>query len=136
MTTLVKFQADWADEHDVYGFRTYNSPKEIEKVFTYVEAWFDAYPGQEIELGFGTNQQLTFGDFISFYDSFTITELTDDEFQTLQKLFPGWREGVVDFGWNGWADVVDYLIPCPEDENERLTKLADELWPPREDLND
>lgn len=131
MTILATFQCDWADEHDVYGFMTYDSRDELEKIFTYMTAYWKTYRGKEVELCFGTNQCLSFDAIEGFRECFTITELTDEEFQTLQKLFPTYSEDVVDFGYTGWGDIIDAVTPWrEEDKNEELDKLADELWPP------
>ena len=133
MTILAKFQCDWADEHDVYGFMTYNSRDKLEKIFTYMTAYWETYPNKEVELGFGTNQCLYFDSIEGFRGCFTITELTDEEFGTLLKLFPTWRDGVANFGYTGWSDIIDAVTPWrEEDKNERLEQLADELWPPSE----
>ena len=131
MTILAKFQCDWADEHDVYGFTVYKSREELEKVFTYVTAWFEENPGETIELGFGTNQYLGFEDVESFRRSLTIMDVTDEELQTLKKFFGcRWNEDRVDFGFTGWCDITDYIIPYGDDDkNERLDILANELWP-------
>lgn len=132
MTILAKFQCNWADEHDVYGFRTFESKEEVEKIFTYVQAWFEENPGEVIDLYFGTNEHIDLECFESFKESLTIIELTEEELETLKKLFgPHWLvENLIDYGWTGWADVQDYLIPWEENGNERLLNLADELWPP------
>lgn len=127
MTILVKFKCDWADEHDVYGFCTFESRDKLEKVFTYMTAYWEEYPNKEVELGFGTNQYLTLDSIEAYKDCLTIIDLTDEEFKTLVKLFPDWSDGNATCGYTGWYDITDY---CGGAENERLEKLFDSLWSP------
>ncbi|AEC53170.1 hypothetical protein SCRM01_224 [Synechococcus phage S-CRM01] len=133
MTILAKFQCDWADEHDVYGLKVYDSREELEKVFTYMTAYWEEYPGKEVELGFGTNEYLTFDSIKSFRECFTILDISNVEFETLKKFFAcRWNEDRVEFGYTGWDKIIDQEIPYGDDDkNERLDILAKKLWPPR-----
>jgi hypothetical protein len=137
MTVLAKFQCDWADEHDVYGLMVYDSMEELEKIFTYMAAYWEEYPNKEVELGFGTNQCLYFDSIEGFRECFTILDISNVEFETLKKFFAcRWNEERVDFGWTGWNDIIDTVTPWDKEaRNERLDKLANELWPPEEFVN-
>jgi hypothetical protein len=134
MTILAKFQCDWADEHDVYGFMIYNSREELEKIFTYMTAYWETYPNKEIELSFGTNEYLGFDSIEGLRECFTVLDVTDEELQTLKKFFVcSWNDNIVEFGWTGWDNIIDAVTPWrEEDRNEELDNLANKLWPPRE----
>jgi hypothetical protein len=74
---LVKFQKDWADEFDVYGYKIYNSEADWLK---------EKGDLSEHTFMFGTNEGWEDeGDFED--DDFTVTEITPEEAATIRKLF-------------------------------------------------
>lgn len=132
MKCLVKFEADWADEHNVYGFYVYGNDEEIQKQFTYAKAYWEVYPYIDVEFYFGTNECITFEDYESYRRSFDLIDCTEEDYQVLQDKF-GNSGGVVEWGWTGAMDFFDCVFGWgdSEEKNPRLLKLAEELWPPQ-----
>jgi|LakMenE01Jun11ns_1017448.scaffolds.fasta_scaffold9809416_3 hypothetical protein len=107
MKQLIKFQDNWADEFNVEAFAV-KDYQEIEKLFALAKIYFDLFPGQELEIGFGTNETLTFCDYEDYRSRFTVTDLTESEVEVFQKHFPqylpeilpvfGTGSGVFEFG--------------------------------------
>jgi hypothetical protein len=75
MTVLVKFQKDWADEFDVYGYKIYNSETD------WLEEKGDLLDHSYM---FGTNEGWEEGDFED--DDFTVTEISAEEANKLRNL--------------------------------------------------
>jgi len=84
---LVKFQADYADEFDVYGMRLMTSKEYAEFLD---EAKKDTYPK---ELYFGTNEQIVFNDFGDVERSLTVEDLSPTGEQVIRAAIGD------EFGW-------------------------------------
>jgi hypothetical protein len=82
MPVLVKFEADFADEFDVFGFRIFDSDEQFLELLG---------PPDELEFNFGTNEGFEPGDLD--YDNFTVDEITIEESNILVKLL-GEKYGV------------------------------------------
>ena len=108
MAKLIKFQADWADEFDVYGFKVVTDIEweQIQEAIQKIE-----YPR---EYGFGTNEQILFESSDEFMRALKVVDVTDDEVEVLQKCFPKpWKDGDIEFGWI----PVDYVFEDLSDED-------------------
>lgn len=130
MKCLVKFEADWADEHDVYGFRVFDDQEEIQKQFLYAETYWKVYPNKEVEMSFGSNEWMTYEDYESYRRSFDLIDVTDEDFEVLKDKFGGYRDRV-DWGWTGAMNFYDHVEGWGDnvEKNPRLLKLREELWP-------
>ena len=71
MGMLVKFQKDYADEFDVFGYRVMTNTELKEYLDKAEKA---NYP---VEIGFGSNETLDFHDFNDLVDSLEITDISD-----------------------------------------------------------
>jgi hypothetical protein len=80
MAVLVKFEKDWADEFDVENFYA-RKDVTVEEETTAIQAELDR--GEE--RSFGSNEYWE-AEELSI-DDYTITEITDEEFEVLVKLF-------------------------------------------------
>jgi hypothetical protein len=87
MKQLVKIDACWADEFNVEAFTVWDL-EETQRYFEVAQILFDLLDGKEFEVGFGTNESLTFYDYKDFRNCFSVTNLEDSEAQVLQKHFP------------------------------------------------
>ena len=99
MDILIKFEADYADESDVYGFRIM-SEEEWESLKNKIENLH--YP---LEFYFGTNEAMEFNSSQDIMESFTTTQLTSQDSECLFKHFKNYTDKVK-FGW----DPIDHLI--------------------------
>ena len=127
---LIKFQSDYADEFDVYGFVALSSLKDFNKQLSFAQTFWEEYPGREVEVGFGTNESFRYDNYDSFYESFEVVEITPEEFKMLQRLFPGYDDTQVGWGFTGTIQLDAWVWESFEfDNNERLSALYAELWP-------
>lgn len=82
---LIKYQADYADEFDVYGFFVETESdweehlKEAEEVIKNRDEPYEA--------GFGTNEAIVYEDFGDYERCFTVSKITDEEYEVLSNLF-------------------------------------------------
>ena len=86
---LLKWQMDWADEFDMTGMEVL-TPSEWQNFQASVQN--ANYP---VEAGFGTNEYYEFRSADEVMSGFKVIEITDDEAETLKRLF-GNRNY---FGW-------------------------------------
>jgi len=106
MTKLVKFEADYADEFDVHGFRVMSKPdwddfvSKAEKV---------NYP---IEIYFGTNEAIEVDSFKELMRSFKVTELNETDAKCISQHFNNYANRC-EFGW----DPIDHIIDKYHDQN-------------------
>lgn len=87
---LIKFQKDYADEFDVYGFLACHE-KEWLHHLEYAKNYFieQAKEGYDsVNVCFGTNEEFEYQDIKEYISSYEITEITEEEFNILNKLFP------------------------------------------------
>lgn len=111
MTVLVKFQADYADEFDVYGFKVFHDSEWEDTLKAIKEnAEFPA------ELGFGSNEYITLETFEDYERCIDVTRIEDEQAAFLAEQFPNSDT----YGWG------QYLEP------ETVYGLEDEDW--EEDL--
>lgn len=82
MYYLIKFDKDWADEFNVYGFKIFEQ-QEWDKLYKKLKKNKD----KETSFGFGTNEGWDDETIQSFLDDLEIIEITEDEKTTLEKLF-------------------------------------------------
>lgn len=110
---LVKFQADYADEFDVYGFKVVTDIEweQIQEAIKRI-----SYPR---EYGFGTNEEIQFESASEFMGALKVVDLSDDEVEVLSRCFPKtWKDGDIEFGWN----PLDYVFEDLSDEDfEEIT---------------
>jgi hypothetical protein len=85
---LVKFQADYADEFDVYGFTvmTENQYIQFRNDLEKVE-----WPSENY---FGTNEAIVFQSLKDYENAIEVIEIDEKEYQVLEKLFGGGYMGV------------------------------------------
>ncbi len=93
---LVKYDCNYADEFDLEGF-VVMSQLEWLKHITSVEKHFQKWDSEHepdrwgnregIEVYFGTNEQIIYEGFESYRRSFEVTELSDTDYKTLERLF-------------------------------------------------
>lgn len=108
MKQLIKFKSDWADEFTVEAF-TVRTLEEVEKLFTLAMIYFEVCPGKELEVGFGTNEDLTFSDYKDFRNCFEVFNLDDNEVKVFQKYFYSYLpENPPEFGTG--SGVFDPMI--------------------------
>lgn len=131
MKYLIKFKCNYADEFDTSGFITESSLEDFNKSMTFVQKYFELYPGVELEVYFGTNEQLTFEDFESYRECFTITEISDEEHETLLKLFTPSVSYLTECDWGITAGFeADLQIADDYDDfPQELQDMCDEFWP-------
>lgn len=116
MYTLAIFTADCSDEFDVYGFKVFEGDIDFTRNNLILDIHCrnnDEYPEFEeitqeqldeaeksigyFEIGYGSNEELRFSNFKDFMRSMSLTEISEEEYQVLKKLFP--RYGGVKFGF-------------------------------------
>lgn len=79
---LVKFERDWGDEFNVYGF----------KVFDSIDKWNEYYEEiKDEQWWFGTNEGFEPGELEE--TDFTVHDVTDGEIAILKKFFPEMKWG-------------------------------------------
>ena len=97
---LVKFEDNYADEFDVYGFRIMNE-KELMK-FTNDIRKLKKFP---LEIYFGTNEALIFESQKDCMAGFKMLPITKDEMSSLKKLFPNAEK----WGYGFFPSFEDYV---------------------------
>jgi len=78
---LVKFEGNWADEIDFYGFHVMT---EEQWEFKKNEIMHTPFPQ---EVGFGTNEAETYEDPEEYLENFQVIEITDAEAEIVNRLF-------------------------------------------------
>ena len=100
MPVLLKFEMDYADEFDVYGFRVVTD-QEWDKFLKVIECL--SFP---LEAYFGTNEQVVFENKEEILQAFKMEKISLDDEKVLTKLFaPPYKDSDVAFGW----DPFDYF---------------------------
>jgi hypothetical protein len=80
---LIKFNCDYADEFDVYGFEISTRKKHNE----YVDK-LAGYPKMiNAELYFGTNEVLEFDTVSDYMHCIDIKDITKEEYDSIERLF-------------------------------------------------
>ena len=82
MYYLVKFDKDWADEFSVYGFQIFEKSK-----WDNLHKKLKKNKNKEVSAGFGTNEGWDEEPIGSFLDDIKVVKITEDEKNTLEKLF-------------------------------------------------
>jgi hypothetical protein len=130
MKQLIKFKSDWADEFTVEAFAV-RTLEEVEELFTLAVIYFEVCPGKELEVGFGTNEDLTFSDYKDFRNCFEVFNLDDNEVKVFQKYFYYYLpENPTEFGTG--SGVFDPMIFFEEffrlyEDGELPEKAIEEL---------
>jgi len=95
---LIKYEANWSDEFDLYGFAT-NSAAAWNEHLAKIKAKFDEGSlGEGVECWFGTNEAIEYHSFDDYEQAFTVMPITDAEEAVLRKLFGSTRHSNVSFG--------------------------------------
>jgi|SRR6185369_5874980 len=82
---LIKFDNNYADEFDVEGFLVL-SQQDWEKHQELAKKVFKQ-KGGEVEVGFGTNEAVSYYSLEDYLSSFDVTEITQEQYQVLWDLF-------------------------------------------------
>ncbi len=117
MPVLIKFQKDWADEFDVYGFQVLSDKEwaELQEAIDKIK-----YP---LELYFGTNEQLIFESSDETLRELKATFLNLGEYLVFKKHFGTTYSDSIDFGWNPIDQILDsYSGQKSDDELDRQNR--------------
>ena len=98
MAVLVAFNDNWADEMDVEGFHIYKSKEEFDKELKEEILDYAGIEDEEYEnfisgddfwytYGIGSNESLEYESFKDLYNKFSITEISNEEYEILNKYF-------------------------------------------------
>ena len=85
---LISFQADYADEFDVYGWAVRDT-EYWEKLQANAVKWFEDNPGKMLEFWFGTNEGVEFYTIEDFQAAYTLKPITDEQAETIIASFDG-----------------------------------------------
>ena len=110
---LIKFQSNYSDEFEVYGFKTVESLEEFDKELMRAKQFWQQYRNAEVSMCFGTNEEFIFDDYEGYAACFEISTITEAEMICLERLFGG--------EW-GFVEAFNFTEHVDED-------LANELWP-------
>jgi len=104
MPILLKFQKDYADEFDVYGFEVITEEKweQYKQVFKHTE-----YPQ---EYYFGTNEFVEFENEKDVLDNVVVIEITESQAELLRQLFGKTHSKRIDFGFVPFS-YMDERLP-------------------------
>lgn len=75
---LIAFQADYADEFDVYGWAV-RDQNYWEKFQAQAVAWFANNPGKTLEFWFGGNEVIEFDSLEDFQAAYAVKTITDEQ---------------------------------------------------------
>jgi hypothetical protein len=110
---LVELSMDWADEFTVNGFRVMTESQWEDHKRLVRKKKEDSH----IEVYFGTNEALEWEGAEEYIDSFSITEITDEEADVLKRFF-------------GQGDVIEGgtfpMFESYDDDDEDLDDEEDE----------
>lgn len=103
MYYLAKWDSNWIDDLDVEGFTLMTR----EEMIAYKEAAnrFSSH----FEIGIGTNQQIDYGNGKEFLEEISFTEITDDEYHSLIKLFFDGNPEWLYMGYGHFPDLSTLL---------------------------
>jgi hypothetical protein len=86
---LVLSESDWEKHKDlaarVFGPKEEAAKKKAEEAKKKKEYYYDR--GVEVEVGFGTNEEVTYHSLEDYLSSFKIKELTPEQYKVLDELF-------------------------------------------------
>jgi hypothetical protein len=102
---LVKFYADYADEFDVKGFFI-TTQKKWDKHLEEVNTFFKDRT-EPVEVYFGTNECIEYDSFEEYKECFTVTPITKEENEVLNKFFTTYNKKV-EFGNICFINPKDY----------------------------
>lgn len=111
---LVKFDVNWADEMDLYGFEvcTVTQWKDYAK-------WIRGLPGEfwnATQFYLGTNEETTFDTGEEFLTHFKVTPISDEDAKTLCRLFDRNTKKIQSFSWGTEISVEEYYTDYLEQE--------------------
>ena len=112
MPVLLKFQMDYADEFDVYGFEVVTEElwEKYKQMFKCV-----SYPN---EYYFGTNEMVTFEDEAEVLRAITVTELSIMQADALKALFESsYGDAMAEFGWTPFGAMQEDI---PEEDYDKI----------------
>lgn len=107
---LVKFSDNYADEFDVDGFMVIDKDQ-FNKEVELIKRLFDEYG--EHEFYFGTNEALSYDNFNQWFDTFSVTDITDAEADVLNRLFGTYWSNQIRFGT---MNAYEYALDSAYDE--------------------
>lgn len=79
---LVKFEDNWADEMNIYGFKLFKNDE-----FEILQKKISSITGS-IVIGFGTNQDNEYDDYNDLLNCFEIIPISLEKYNLLMELFP------------------------------------------------
>lgn len=85
---LIAFQADYADELDVYGWAVRDADY-WEKLQANAVAWFANNPGKALEFWFGSNESIEFDTIEDFEAAYASKPITDNQAEVLAVVWDG-----------------------------------------------
>jgi hypothetical protein len=94
---LIKQCIDYADEFDVYAFDVVPKDEWEANKKRILELTY------ELEYYFGTNEELTFADGEDYLNQIVVSDISEEEAQTLDKLFDG------EFGNSAYQSILRQL---------------------------
>jgi hypothetical protein len=109
---LVKFNCDWADEFDVYGF-TIIENDEWDKFMQAIENL--DYPHESY---FGTNEAIIFERRDDIIRSFKVVDITDQEADIFKRCFQRYPDDEhINFGYIPFTSIIESI---PEEAYIRI----------------
>lgn len=102
---LIKFYGNWADELNIYSFSI--KPKGyIKEVFKILEEYFKN--NNELSFYCGSNQKLIFENLEEVSENFVVTEITEEDSNTLKNLFD--LNNTFTFNFNILYSLISYSV--------------------------
>ena len=86
---LIKFQSDYADEFEVYGFKVVESLEGFEEELNKAKQFWQRYRNAKVSMSFGTNEELVYEGYDAYASCFEISIITEEEMACLERLFDG-----------------------------------------------
>jgi hypothetical protein len=102
MPKLIKFQEDYSDEFDVYGFvvLTYRQWEQYQEMFKCLELPKEYY--------FGTNEMIIFSSPEEIMSSLKVSDMTIQDEISLKKLFPPLYSNI-EWGWTPFEQMLESI---------------------------
>jgi hypothetical protein len=113
---LVKYEDNWADEFDIYGFEIFN-----QRQFDFLNVVInDIRKVGDFEYYFGTNEYIDYTSVQGVRNALEFKEISKEEFETLKKL------GLGVYGEDFASSLVErYVDHLEEEEFEAIQKEWD-----------
>lgn len=122
---LLTFSGNYADEFDLNEFTTMSG----ETVINFVE-YLKSYE-EYFEVCFGTNEELSFDDGNDLLNQIDVKEITEEEFDVINKLFGGGfgDAGVFDYVTDSLSEIddEDYEVQYKKNQEKQIKDLKNNL---------